>query len=302
MKPSEQTINDLLNIIPAVLYEYVQDQDGSGIFRYVSPTSKPILGYPSEYFIGQDISRFSKILHVDDRERLEREDTETVNDSFFSSAVRVVWPSGEIRHVWICSKPVETSNEGLVTWVGCGVDITTQKQAENDLKNALDKVKELNQSLEQRVKERTQKLEQKAHQLFELNSALSVLLEKREEDKKHFEQNILENIQVHIQPIIASLKMSGLDKIQIGQLDVLESFLKDLVSPFSNNLKAHYQKLTPSEIRVANLIRQGRSTKEVALILNTTERAIKHHRQGIRTKLGLAHNKINLSSFLATLT
>ena len=44
MKPSEQTINDLLNIIPAVLYEYVQNQDGSGIFRYVSPiaTAKSI--------------------------------------------------------------------------------------------------------------------------------------------------------------------------------------------------------------------------------------------------------------------
>ena len=301
MKPSEQTINDLLNIIPAVLYEYVQNQDGSGIFRYVSPTSKAILGYPSKYFIGHDISRFFKILHFDDRERLEREDAETVNDSFFSSDGRIVLPSGEIRHVWICSKPARISEEGLVTWIGCAVDITTQKQTENDLKNALDRVKELNQSLEQRVKERTEELEQKAHRLFELNSALNILLEKREEDKKQLEQNVLKNIQVLIQPLIDNLSMSGLNKIQKGYLDALELFLIEIVSPFSNNINTHYQKLTPSEIRVANLIRQGRSTKVIALLLNTTERAIKHHRRGIRMKLGLTHKKINLSSFLATL-
>ena len=301
MKPSEEILNDFLDILPAALYEYVQDQDGNGVIRYISPASKLILGYPSKYFIGQDLSCFFNILHSDDRERIGREDAESVNYSYFSTEARIVWPCGDIRHVWLCSKPASKSKEGFVTWVGCVVDITTQKKAEEDRYDALNQLKKLNQRLEQRVRERTEELEKNNHRLVELNTALNVLLEKREEDKKQLEQNILGNIRVLIQPLIDNLSKSGLDKNQKGYLDALASFLKEIVSPFSNNMNAHYQKLTPSEIRVAKLIRQGRSTKEIALILNTTERAIKHHRRGIRTKLGLTHKKINLSSFLATL-
>lgn len=171
-----------------------------------------------------------------------------------------------------------------------------------ELSDALAQLEKLNKNLDQKVKERTDELESKNHRLSEVNSALNVLLEKRLEDKKQLEQSVLENVQDLIQPLIEDLNRSGLKKIQKGYLDALESFLKDIISPFSNTLNAHYQKLTPSEIRVANLIRQGRTTKEIALLLNTTERAIKHHRRGIRDKLGLTHEKVNLTSYLATLT
>ena len=104
-----------------------------------------------------------------------------------------------------------------------------------------------------------------------------------------------------IQPSIKDPSKSDLNKFQKGNLDALKSILMHIVSPFSNTINAHYQKLTPTEIRVANLINQGRTTKEIALLLNTTERAIKHHRHGIREKLGLTNEKVNLASFLATL-
>lgn len=56
--------------------------------------------------------------------------------------------------------------------------------------------------------------------------------------------------------------------------------------------------LTPSEIRVANLIRQGKSTKEIAQLLDSTDRAIKYHCRGIRVKLGLVYKKMNLAACL----
>ena len=112
MEPSREIINHFLNIVPAALYVYTQDQDGSGVIRYVSPASKLILGYPSKYFIGQDISSFIDIIHTDDRERFVREDVESVNDSDFSTEVKIVWPCGEIRYVRFCSRPAAKSKEG----------------------------------------------------------------------------------------------------------------------------------------------------------------------------------------------
>ena len=184
MEPSKKILNHFLNTAPAALYEYIQNQDGSGVIRYVSPASKLILGYPSKYFIGQDISRLINVMHSDDRERFAGGVVDSVKDSDFSSEVRIVWPCGGIKYVWFCSRPAAKSKEGFITWVGYAVDITTQKQAEKDLKKALNKVDNLNQTLENRVKEITKELERNTHRLLELNSALNVLLGKREEDKK----------------------------------------------------------------------------------------------------------------------
>ena len=134
MKPLEKTIDAFLNIMPAVLYEYHQDQDGSGTIQYVSPNSKEILGYPSEYFIGQDLSVFLKITHKDDRRRYEQVDKEAYNNNFFTTEVRILWPSQEVRWVRVSSKPASKSNNGVVTWVGCVVDITALKHAQDEIK------------------------------------------------------------------------------------------------------------------------------------------------------------------------
>jgi PAS domain S-box-containing protein len=129
MKPSEKTVSAFLNIMPSVLYEYDQSQYGIGIVRYASPNSKAILGYPPDYFIGKDLSNFLKIVHKDDRKRFEQENRQAVNDDFFTSDIRIIWPSNEVRWVRFRSKPASKSTNGIVTWVGCIVDITASKHA-----------------------------------------------------------------------------------------------------------------------------------------------------------------------------
>ncbi len=145
-------------------------------------------------------------------------------------------------------------------------------------------------------------MEKKTLRLTEVNAALNVLLERRETDKNQIEEKILQNVQDLIQPLIDNLKKTGLNDDQTGYLDALETFLKEIISPFTGSLKAQYRWMTPSEIRVANLIRQGKSTKEIAQILNSNVRAVKYHRRGIRRKLNLTHKKVNLAGHLASLT
>jgi DNA-binding CsgD family transcriptional regulator len=53
---------------------------------------------------------------------------------------------------------------------------------------------------------------------------------------------------------------------------------------------------------VANLIRQGRSSKEIAKMLNVSTAAISFHRHNLRKKMGLLNKKTTLRSHLQSLT
>ena len=82
---------------------------------------------------------------------------------------------------------------------------------------------------------------------------------------------------------------------------VLESNLKEIVSPFSSNLSSRFLRLSHTELEVANLIRQGHSTKAIAEMMNLAESTIDFHRNNIRAKLGIKNKKVNLKTFLSSI-
>jgi DNA-binding CsgD family transcriptional regulator len=55
------------------------------------------------------------------------------------------------------------------------------------------------------------------------------------------------------------------------------------------------------EIKVINFIKEGRTTKEMAEMLNASARTVEAHRDNIRKKLGLRNKKANLKSHLMAL-
>ena len=154
---------------------------------------------------------------------------------------------------------------------------------------------------QQAVKEREQELEMQAANLEEANAALKVLLKRRDEDKKELEEKVLFNIGELVEPYLAKLKNSELDGRQKAFLNILESNLNDIISPFSRNLYFSYLNLTPSEMKIAGLIRQGKTTKEMASLLNLSGRTVETHRKNIRKKLGLRDRKANLRTKLLSL-
>jgi DNA-binding CsgD family transcriptional regulator len=153
--------------------------------------------------------------------------------------------------------------------------------------------------VEQSLREREKELKIKSFNLKEVNSALRVLLKKRGQDKVEGEEKVLFNVAELVIPYLEKLK-SGSDERQKAYIGILESNLKDIVSPLSRSLSSRYLKLTPAEIRVANLIKQGKTTKKIADVFDVSHRTIEDHRKNIRKKLELKNKKTNLRTYLQT--
>ena len=147
-----------------------------------------------------------------------------------------------------------------------------------------------------------EQLNAKTASLGESNIALKVLLERRDKDKTELEEKVLCNVKELIVPYLEKIKNSGLSDIQSTCADILESNLNDIVSPFLRTLSATYSSLTPREIQVASLIRQGKTNKEISDLVTLSIYTIAFHRKNIRRKLGLQNTKSNLRSYLMSLS
>ena len=164
------------------------------------------------------------------------------------------------------------------------LDVTSQKRAEK-------KLLKMHDALEEKVVERTKELQ-------EVNIALEVLLKKRENDKKKFEDKVAYSIKEILSPHLELLKKTHLDKHQKVYLEILEDNFREISSPFMTMLSDKIQKLTRTEIQVINLIKQNKITKEIADLMGISTRTVETHRDNIRRKLGIKNKKVNLRSFL----
>ncbi|MEJ2658672.1 MAG: helix-turn-helix transcriptional regulator [Desulfobacterales bacterium] len=126
-------------------------------------------------------------------------------------------------------------------------------------------------------------------------------MEKRNEDRVEIEEKIRLNINEMILPYLEKLRNSLLNELQQSYVDILESNLNEITSPFYQRIASDFYHLTPKEIQIAGLIKQGKTTKEIAGLLQSSPRAIEFHRNNLRKKFGLTKTKTNLVTHLLTL-
>lgn len=141
----------------------------------------------------------------------------------------------------------------------------------------------------------------KLHALEETNQALKILLERADEDKKLVEDRIKSNVKELVIPYIDKLKVTGLNIEQQTYLEIVETTVRNVFSAFLQKITSKQYHFTPKEIQVATLIREGKTTKQIADIMKVTRSAIGLHRHHIRNKLGLGKAKVNLRSYLLSL-
>lgn len=141
----------------------------------------------------------------------------------------------------------------------------------------------------------------KIRALEETNEALKTLLERGDDEKKLLEDRIKSNVKELVLPYIEKLKSTGLNIEQQTYLEIVETTIKNVFSSFLQKMTSKQYHFTPKEIQVATLIREGKTTKQIADIMRVTRSAIGLHRHHIRNKLGLGKAKVNLRSYLLSL-
>ena len=241
------------------------------------------LGILPEQLIGMKIqdltsdSDLARIIQRADISLLSHDKSRIENEEHFTDA------NGNSHWVLSIRIPLKNEEGDIVQLIGVSTDITQIKQAENDLMA------------------RESELQMKSKNLEEVNSALKVLLKQREEDKKEAEEMFLSNVKDQVIPYVEKLKRSQPNPEQKACIETLETHLNDIISPFLTSISSRYIDLTPKEIQVASLIKDGKTTKEISLLLNISPGSVDLHRYHIRKKLGINKQGTNLRSYLLSL-
>ena len=259
-------------------------------FLYVNPAICKILGYTEEELTQlevTDIHPKNQLEHV-----AAEFEAQARGEKLLAMNIPFLKKNGKIIYMDTNSSIVRMGEKRRI--MGVFRDVTDRKLAEEALKKA-------HEELERRVKERTRELQIKTKGLEEINTAMKVLLKKREEDKTELEDNVLTNVKELVEPYFEKIKKTKLDDHQEAFLSIIESNLKEIISPFTRKMSLKYLNLTPTEIRIANLIRHGSPSKKIAELLNVSPRTIDTHRKNIRRKIGLQGQRGNLRSHLLSL-
>jgi len=244
---------------------------------YVNPAFKQITGYTNEEALAMD---FWDVIHPDmqglvKKRGIARQRGATVPSRY---EVKALTKDGQTK--WMDMVATAINYGGKAATLAMAYDITERKQAEDALLA------------------REQELESQTRDLAEMNAALKVLLKKREDDKVVLENNMLSNVEQLIKPYLQNLKHTNLSDRQANLLEIIETNFAEILSPFVLHFSAHKYRLTPKEIQIANLIKQGKTNKEIAEIMSLSVRTIEFHRTKIRSKFGLKNGKDNLQAHL----
>ena len=159
-------------------------------------------------------------------------------------------------------------------------DITKRKQMEDELRKSKDS------------------LALQAEKLEALNTALKVLLDQQEQNQRLTSARLKSNMQELITPYLERLKDGQMAPMDRVSLSVLESNLMDISSDFVYNLASCYPNLTPKEIQVANLVKEGKSSGEIAHVMGVSLGTVNAHRNNLRRKMKLGKGGANLRSHL----
>jgi DNA-binding CsgD family transcriptional regulator len=184
---------------------------------------------------------------------------------------------------WYYMRAVCMSGPGPMRVVVSHEEITALKLTEEALRKSQEELIEQKQSLE------------------EANIAMKVLLRQREEDKLDLEKKVLTNVKDLVLPYVDKLKNPRLKAKDRTLVEIIDTHLHDIISPLLQRFSNAKILLTPQEMQVAALVKDGKTSKEIADVLNVSETTVNFHRKNLRVKFGLTNKQTNLRSYLMSI-
>jgi PAS domain S-box-containing protein len=290
LKESEEKYRLLADNVSDVIWTMDMDMN----YTYISPSIANLIGFTVEEALALSpeksmtpasydavIKSITEELEMHSKGQKPKDRSKVMETEIYRKDGSTVWAEIEANFIY-------DSNGQPEGMIGVTRDIAERKKAEEAIKKA-------NEQLEEKVKERTTEIEEK-------NIAFKVLLDQRGDDRTKLEETMISNVKELLIPNINRLKNSTLSGKQQTVLNILESNLNEIISPFVSSLSSRYLKLTPTEIQVANYIKHGTSSKAIANSMGLSQRTVDTHRYNIRKKFGISGQGTNLRTYLSSLT
>ena len=238
----------------------------------VNKASEEVTGYSRKELIGTDFSNY-----FTDSKKARIGYQRVFKEGYVCDyELEISHREGHITPVFYNASVYKDESGKVIGVFAAARDVTERKRAEKEI---LDKSKALE----------------------ELNTALKVLIDHYKNDQRELEESIVANIKVRIIPYVEKLKQTRLDVGQSALLEIIERSFRDISSPFLKLISSEHFRFTPKEIEIISLIKEGKTTKEIAQILRIGKRTADSYRDNIRSKLGLTKKKVNLRTYLLSI-
>ncbi len=276
LKTTNEFLHSLLENSPAPIC--VSHRDGR--IDTVNQAWEKTLGYTRNHVVGRS---FHDIFGAEEAEPISRMHGQILaSNSSIEVEESIDCPTG-LHHFHTVRFPLQNATGETAAVGAISIDVTARKRAEQELTRS------------------EAELREKTAQLGEMNTALRVLLRQREEDQKELEERFTFNVKELVLPYVRKLKGMHLNETQMSFVEIVETHLNDIIAPFLRQVVAHYPGITAKELQVATLVREGKTNKEIANLMNLSLNTIEIHRYNVRKKLGLQNKKMNLRSYLLSL-
>lgn len=278
-KLAEEALRDQAQIIDQI-HDSVVSTDLDGHVTSWNKGAKRLFGYSAKEALGKHISF---VYPPDQHQFLQQKVIKPLKKKGQHEVeVRMRRKSGEDFYAHLSLSLLKDRKGSVVGMIGYSMDITPRKHAEEALR------------------ETTKQLEIEREALERKNITLREILNQIDAEKNNLKQQITTNVEQAIIPTLLRLKESSHTSLS-RNFEMLEKDLREIVSPFLQTLKNNYSKLSPRELEVCRLIKNGMTSKEIAEALHLSLMTIHKYRELIRKKLGLVNNDINLRTYLQSL-
>lgn len=310
---ANERLKFLLSSTSVVFYTAKAGGDYGAIF--ISENVTQLTGFKARSFI-KNPSFWLDHIHPNDVQRVLEGVANVFDKDIHKDEYRFRKKDGSYICVSDEQRLVRDQKGRPVEIVGYWLDISKNKEAEEELKRAYELMEQrveertaelreaniqMRQEIDERIRfekaleEREKELEKQTVALEQKNIALREIIAQIEVEKRRIQDDVMANVHVTITPILEKLR---LENIAPRQVALLYHHINDLTSSFSSGITNKSMKLTTKEIEICNMVKAGLSNKDISRLQNISPKTVEGHRKKIRQKLGLTGKKINLTSYL----
>ena len=197
-----------------------------------------------------------------------------------------------------------STEEKINAFEAGGVDYITKPFSEKEVLVRLQThltLHRVNMHLVHELENRDEELQNQESKVQNTSTALKVLLSAIEEEKKELAERIQFKAEKLILPKILEIAEEKNPEKKEALLDSIVYIFQELTKPFVPGGLELGKTLSPTELQIVNLIKQGKASKEISDICNISVSTIASHRKMIRKKLNITNTKVNLYTYLNSL-